>query len=357
MLAFAVSKRVMNTKRFRVIAIGTSAGGLNALRQLLGSLPSDFPAPVLVVQHMAADVTGDVMVRTLTEHCALPCGLALAGERIVPGRVYIAPPDHHLLVSKQRVIVSKGARENRSRPGIDPLFRSAAVAFGSRAIGVVLTGYLDDGTAGLIAIHRCGGVCVVQDPLDAAYPDMPQNALNNATIDHCVPLSAMGPLLVKLAGTRAPKSSPVPTDVALESKIAERILSDVAAVNELGEQVPFNCPDCGGVLWQMKKGKVLRYRCHTGHAFTSRVLMAEQSKKIEETLWIALRMFEERKNLLITMAQPARRGSQRSAVPERLKESQVHIERIRAILRSGSEMSTDLSRKRGRGPVAVLPGP
>lgn len=330
------------------MVIGASAGGMAALTKILASLSPDFPAAVFVVQHMAADVTGDVLVRALAKSCALECGHAIDGESIVAGRVYVAPPDHHLLLSKNRVIVSKGARENRSRPGIDPLFRSAAVAFSSRVIGVILTGYLDDGTAGLIAIHRCGGICVVQDPGDAEYPDMPQNALNNAKVDHCVPLAALGPLLSKLVGMRIGKALPVPEDVALEAKIAERVLSDVAAVNELGQQVPFNCPDCGGVLWEMKKGDVLRYRCHTGHAFTAKVLMAEQTRKIEQTLWIALRMFEERKNLLVTMANPTSRRFRKSAAPERLKESQVHIDRIRAILLSGSEMATDLSRTKPR---------
>lgn len=336
----------MTAKRFRIITIGTSAGGLDALSQLVGLLPSDFPAAIFVVQHMDADVSGDVLVRTLAKHCSLPCALAVSGEPIVPGRVYLAPPDHHLLVSKKNVIVSKGARENRSRPGIDPMFRSAAVAFGSRVVGVVLTGYLDDGTAGLIAIHRCGGLCVVQDPREAAYPDMPQNALNHATIDHCAPLSLLGPLLIKLARTRAPKNRPVPPDVALESKIAERILSDVAAVNNLGQQVPFNCPDCGGVLWQMKKGDILRYRCHTGHAFTAKVLLAEQTKKIEETLWVAMRMFEERKNLMVTMAHRSSQSLKRSSISGRIEESQVHIDRIRAILRSGSEVAIDLPKNK-----------
>ena len=351
----------MKGKRFRIVVIGASAGGLAALSKISASLPIDFPAAVFVVQHMAADVTGDVLVQTLVKNCALRCAHAIAGERIVPGRIYVAPPDHHLLVSKKGVIVSKGARENRSRPGIDPLFRSAAVAFGSRVIGVVLTGYLDDGTAGLIAIHRCGGICVIQDPHSAAYPDMPQNALNNAKIDYCVPLVKLGPLLGTLVKKPTRKSTPVPTDVALEAKIAERVLSDVAAVDELGDQVPFNCPDCGGVLWQMKKGAVLRYRCHTGHAFTAKVLVAEQTKKLEETLWIALRMFEERKNLLMTMANPTSRGVAKAALPERLKESLVHIDRIRAILLSGSEMATDLPQSKAHphriSPTASLRRP
>lgn len=327
----------------RIVVVGASAGGLAALTKLVSSLPRDFPAAVLVVQHMAADVTGDVLVRHLARNCLLTCRHASDEEQIAPGHVYVACPDHHLLVSKTKIIVSKGARENRSRPGVDPLFRSAAVAFGSRVIGVLLTGYLDDGTAGLIAIHRCGGICVVQDPKDAAYPDMPQNALNNAKIDHCLPLDALGPLLVTLVGQRIPKRVPVPADVALEAKIADRVLSDVAAVDALGDQVPFNCPDCGGVLWQMKQGRQLRYRCHTGHAFTAKVLLAEQTKKLEETLWIALRMFEERRNLLVTIADPASKGHSASA-PARIKESQIHIDRIRAILLAGSELSTDLTK-------------
>lgn len=331
----------MRKTHSRIVVIGASAGGLAALSELLASLPADFPAAIFVVQHMAADVTGDVLVRKLARNSSLICRHASAGERIRPGHVYVARPDHHLLVSKTKIIVSKGARENRSRPGIDPLFRSAAVAFGSRVIGVLLTGYLDDGTAGLTAIHRCGGICVVQDPKDAAYPDMPQNALNNTKVDHCLPLVALGPLLATLVRQRIPKRVPVPNDITLEAKIAERVLSDVAAVDELGDQVPFNCPDCGGVLWQMKQGSQLRYRCHTGHAFTAKVLLAEQTKKLEETLWIALRMFEERRNLLVTLADPASKGHSPSA-RARSKESQVHIARLRAILLAGSELSTDL---------------
>jgi two-component system, chemotaxis family, protein-glutamate methylesterase/glutaminase len=325
----------------RIVVVGASAGGLAALTKLISSLPPDFPAAVLVVQHMAADVTGDVLVRRLTSASLLACRHANDGERLVAGCIYVARPDHHLLVSKTKIIVSKGARENRSRPGIDPLFRSAAVAFGPRVIGVLLTGYLDDGTSGLIAINRCGGITVVQDPKDAEYPDMPQNAINNARVDHQLPLAAMGPLLVTLVAEPPPPAKPVPDDVALEAKIAERVLSDVEAVDELGDQVPFNCPDCGGVLWQMKHGRQLRYRCHTGHAFTAKVLLAEQTKKLEETLWIALRMFEERRNLLVTLADPKSKGHSASA-PARIKESQVHIDRIRAILLAGSELSTEL---------------
>jgi two-component system, chemotaxis family, protein-glutamate methylesterase/glutaminase len=264
------------------------------------------------------------------------CEEAKNGSALKDGHVYLAPPDHHLMITKGKMLVTKGARENRSRPGIDPLFRSAAVAYRSKVVGVVLTGYLDDGTAGMIAIKRCGGVCVVQEPRDAAYPDMPQNVLNQIKVDHVVPLAEMGALLATLVEKPARKDKAVPRDVAIEAKIAERVLSDLSSVEAVGEQVPFNCPGCGGVLWEVAKGEVLRYRCHTGHAYTSSVLLAEQTAKIEETLWIALRMFEERRNLLTTMGERNGRGFLPSAAA-RAKESEVHINRIRAMLRSGDE--------------------
>jgi two-component system, chemotaxis family, protein-glutamate methylesterase/glutaminase len=228
------------------------------------------------------------------------------------------------LIKENRLLVTKGARENRNRPAIDPLFRSAAVAYTSRVIGVVLTGMLDDGTAGLIAIPKCGGITVVQDPKDATYPGMPLSALNNLKVDYCVPISEMGRLLETLTRERPGKSKRIPEDVRTEAEIAERVLSDVAEVNGLGKQVPYNCPNCGGVLWQMDSADVPRYRCHTGHSFTLPALLESQSEKIEETLWISLRMFEERKNLL--------NSTHNAFAVQRAKETQIHIERIRAVL-------------------------
>jgi two-component system chemotaxis response regulator CheB len=295
------AKRSQIMEATRIIVVGASAGGLEALTALIAPLPKDFPAPVFIVQHLAADTTGQVLVETLQKSGKLNCKHPRHGERFVPGQIYVAIPDHHMLVTKDRIIVSKGARENRSRPGIDPLFRSAAVAYGAKVIGVLLTGYLDDGTSGLLAIQRCGGTCIVQDPSDAAYPDMPQNALNNLKPDYCLPVAAIGQLLTEVILKPVPKSPRVPEDIASEATIAERVVSDVTAVENLGEQVPFNCPNCDGVLWKIQKGNLLRYRCHTGHAFTADVLLAEQTRNIEETLWVALRMFEERKNLLNTM--------------------------------------------------------
>lgn len=323
----------MPTRARKIVVIGTSAGGLEALDNLLGQLPSDLPASFLVVQHMSPQASGDALVHRLSRHKSFHCKLATDGERLANGRVYIAPPDFHLLVKHNYLLVTKGARENRYRPAVDPLFRSAAVAHGPRVIGVILTGRLDDGTAGLIAVKRCGGVAVVQDPQSAAYPEMPRSALANMKVDHCVPLESMGALLEQLIrGQPAGKVKSIPPGVRVEAQIAERVLSDVAQVNGLGDQVPYNCPNCGGVLWKIEHQKTLRYRCHTGHSFTAPALLASQAEKIEETLWISLRMFEERKNLLNTMAQTERGPRRKQGYTSRAAEAEVHIERIRAML-------------------------
>lgn len=315
-----------------IIVIGASAGGLEAFDQLIGQLPTDVPASLFLVQHMAAHNSGEPLLRRLSRHQAFRPKLAEDKERFERGRIYIAPPDSHLLVKNDRVLVTKGARENRYRPAVDPLFRSAAVAHGSRVIGVVLTGMLDDGTAGLMAIKRCGGVTVVQEPTDAAYSGMPASAVDNVDVDYCVPLAQMGPLLIKLVDQPAGTSRAVPSDIRTEAIIAERVLSDVAQVNGLGDQVPYNCPNCGGVLWEIDTPGRKRYRCHTGHSYTVPALLASQSEKIEEILWISLRMFEERRNLLTSMAKTAVHRSLKSSTLQRLEETQGHIDRIRGML-------------------------
>ena len=234
-----------------IIVIGTSAGGLEALDALIGQLPAAFPAAIFIVHQMATQDTDGALLHRLSRHRSFHSKLAKHGEPYKPGRIYIAPPDNHLLISKNRLLVTKGARENRSRPGIDPLFRSAAVAHTSSVIGIILTGLLDDGTAGLLAIKKCGGVTVVQNPKDAAYPGMPQSALDNLKVDYCVRIRDMGRLLETLTQERPGRSKRAPKDIRTEAAIAERVLSNVAEVNSLGKQVPYNCPNCGGVLWEM----------------------------------------------------------------------------------------------------------
>jgi two-component system, chemotaxis family, protein-glutamate methylesterase/glutaminase len=320
----------MKNEISRVVVVGASAGGAEAIKGLVAQLPADFPAPVFIVNHMGSQVTGKPLVDALNRAGRLPCSQALDGEAFKRGHVYLAPSDQHLLLARGKALVTKGARENRYRPAIDPLFRTAAVAYGKGVIGVILTGYLDDGTSGMMAIKRCGGVCIAQDPGDAAHPDMPQSVVSNVGTDYCVPLAQMGPLLEELVARKVAVGAKPPADLVIEAKIAQRVVSDLKSVETLGDQVPFNCPDCGGVLWQMKHGALLRYRCHTGHAFSSAALLAQQGEKIEETLWVALRMFEERQNLISTMG--SRQKELSSSVLERVSESQVHIDRIRAML-------------------------
>ncbi len=301
-----------------------------ALKQLVAQFPKDFPAPVFVVNHMSADTTGEALVKVLNESGSLRCVHAHDKQAFESGNIYLAPSDEHMLLGEGEILVTKGARENRSRPAIDPLFRSAAVAYGNRVVGIILTGYLDDGTSGMMAIKRCGGVCIAQDPEDASYPDMPQSVIANVGADYCLPIAEMGALLSDLVTRELPPRKQAPEDIVIEAKIAQRVLSDLPSVEALGDQVPFNCPDCGGVLWKVTEGELIRYRCHTGHAFTSSVLLAQQTVKIEETLWVALRMFEERQNLLVTMSQNESRRPH-SSISQRADESQVHIDRIRAM--------------------------
>jgi two-component system, chemotaxis family, protein-glutamate methylesterase/glutaminase len=209
----------MRSRRHDIIVIGTSAGGLETLDTLIGGLPPNLAATVFIVQHMAPHGSGIALTRRLSRHAAFRPALATDGERFERGRIYIGPPDSHLLLKTATMLVTKGARENRSRPAIDPWFRSAAVAHGPRVIGVVLTGMLDDGTAGLIAIKRCGGMTVVQDPKDAAYPGMPQSALDNLDVDACVPIAEMGALLATLVTKRHGKRRSIPSDVKTEARI------------------------------------------------------------------------------------------------------------------------------------------
>ncbi|MGI4834141.1 MAG: chemotaxis protein CheB [Janthinobacterium lividum] len=322
-----------------VIVIGTSAGGMPALTQLVAQLPATLPAAVLIVQHLAPDSLPDALVRRLAQHSALSCHVAANAMPLEAGHLYLAPPDRHLLLKEDHLLVTKGPHENHYRPAADALFRSAAVAYDSHAVGVVLTGMLHDGTAGLDFIKRAGGVAVVQDPAEAEYSSMPESALRNVAIDHVVPLAEMGALLIRLvhpgpAGPPTPMSD-IPADLELEAAIAERVVGSTEQVAQLGHQVPLTCPDCGGSLWQMDAGGVLRYRCHTGHAFTAEALAENAQHKLEESLWVALRMLEERKNLLSSIAGHGS-SAYLTAQAERAEELKRHINRLREFLLNGS---------------------
>jgi two-component system, chemotaxis family, protein-glutamate methylesterase/glutaminase len=326
----------MTRQKPRVIAIGASSGGLNAIADLVAQFPEDLNASIFIVLHMAPDALKDVFLDMVQARSRLKCLFAENGMAVTPGRIHLAPPDHHLLVKKGEIIVSNGARENRFRPSIDTLFRSAAVACGSSVIGIILTGMLDDGILGLKSIKQCGGTSIVQDPSEAAYPNMPQAALTRVHVDYSLPISEMGAVLRELIRRPGSKKGAVPPMLAMEARIAERVTSDLEAVEKLGRQAPYNCPGCGGTLWKVAQGKIKRFRCHVGHAYTITTLMQDQSEKIEETLWMALRMFEERKNLLLDLSKDYRKVTMQSA-SQRLEETNTHIGRIQDILLSRNE--------------------
>ncbi|WP_161599450.1 chemotaxis protein CheB [Hymenobacter nivis] len=319
-----------------LIVVGTSAGGMPALLQLVAQLPATLPAAVLVVQHLAPDADSEGLVVRLAAHTALRCQVAGHGAPLLAGHLYLAPPDRHLLVKQDRVLVTKGPFENGYRPSADTLFRAAAVAFDSHVVGVVLTGMLHDGTAGLEFVKRCGGVAMVQDPAEAEFPSMPESALRNVAVDHVLPVAAMGAVLVGLVGPTHPggPANPldVPADLQLEAAIAERVVGSAEQVEQLGSLVPFTCPDCGGNLWEVNHGEVLRFRCHTGHAYTAASMLEGSQRKMEETLWVALRMMEERKNLLASLAARGDAAHGTARHTERLADLKGHVNRMREFL-------------------------
>jgi two-component system chemotaxis response regulator CheB len=277
-----------------IIVIGASAGGLQPLRTLVSQLPADFPATLFIAQHCRPDAHS-FLPEILSRSGPLPAEAARDNSHYTPGRIYVAPPDHHLLVETDRLRVVRGPRENRHRPAIDPLFRSAAWAFGPRVVGVVLSGYLDDGALGLWAIRTCGGTTVVQDPRDAMYPDMPRNAGRMMDIDHTLPLVEIGPLLNRLAREAVVSSNGAerPESIRIQNEFTtmDRDMDDMFT---LGTLSPFTCPSCRGALWELENGEQLSYRCHTGHAFSAGSLVSDESNAIEEAMYSALRAVEEK---------------------------------------------------------------
>ncbi|MDX1419884.1 MAG: chemotaxis protein CheB [Rubricoccaceae bacterium] len=325
------------------LVVGASAGGLDATSSLLVQLDAGFPAAILVVLHVAAEAEGR-HAALLDRASPLPVALAEDGEPLRRGHVYVAPPDHHLFVDPPtapgavgRAGVVRGPKENRVRPAIDPLFRSAAVVCGSGAMGVLLSGLLDDGVAGLDAIQRCGGVAIVQEPGDAAYPDLPRNALAHLAPDHVVPVHRMGGLLRELAAAAPRAAVAVPDDVVMETRIAKRAESNVAADDRIGTPAPYGCPECGGPLWQMDDAVPKRYRCHVGHGYTARTLLAEQEEQTERALWAALRTLEERAHLLEEMAAGA---DPRTGLSQRAADARQHADHLRGLLLGGGDPAT-----------------
>ncbi|WP_376962225.1 chemotaxis protein CheB [Azospirillum sp. A26] len=332
-----------------IIAIGASAGGLSALTRLFGAMPKGGTPTVFVVLHITPNATS-VLPQLLDRTGWLPAFHPVDGEPIRPGHIHVAPPDHHLLVHRDRVLVRRGPRENRTRPAVDPLFRSAGVAFGSRVVGVVLSGTLDDGTSGLRAIRRCGGIGVVQDPGDAEWPGMPQSAIDNGEADHVLPLDHMPALLSRLAAEPAPPSPPVPLDVATEARIAEQEFTAVSEDTQaVGLPTTLSCPECGGGLSEIHDGPVLRFRCHVGHAYSPDSMEAAQAEAMETALWVALRTHEERVELFQRLGDYAReRGQDLIAAnwDSQKQEARRNADLLRAVLSKPEVRNTSSQKKR-----------
>jgi two-component system chemotaxis response regulator CheB len=303
-----------------IVVVGASAGGVDALCRLVGGLPADLPAAVLAVCHLASNRPS--ALPAILERCGeLPAAAARDGELVRPGRVYVAPPDHHLLVKSGVLQLSRGPRENHYRPAIDPLFRSAARDYGPRVVAVVLTGALNDGTAGLLAVRAAGGVAVVQDPRDSFMSTMPENARVVAGADHVVPVGRMPALITELVARPAKRheerSMTDPIEKATETvnhDMAEQIRGD-----RRGEISLYTCPECGGSLWQLDENDMIRFRCHTGHAYYGETLLGEQEEALEAGLWIAVRTFKEKAVLSQQMA-AHHRARGKTDIAERFEE-------------------------------------
>lgn len=329
-----------------VIVVGASAGGVEALRRLVGSLPADLSAAVFLVLHIPAQ-SPSLLPEILSRSGPLRALHPTDGEAIQHRRIYVAPPDHHLLVEDGFVRVVRGPRENRHRPAIDPLFRSAARAYGPRVVGVILTGSLDDGTAGLLAIKRRGGVAIVQDPDDAMYASMPRSALAHVDVDHVLVLSKIGPVLARLTREQAAVEMKylVPTDMEMETKLAAMDMSAMHNEEHVGTPSVYSCPECHGVLWELHDGNLLRFRCRVGHAYSVDSILAGQSEVVEDALWAALKTLEESLSLSRRMAKDAREGGKdwlASRFEEKAQEVEQHAILIQQVLLKGG-MDTTLN--------------
>jgi two-component system, chemotaxis family, protein-glutamate methylesterase/glutaminase len=296
-----------------IIVIGGSAGSHSALRQIMSELPADLPASVFVATHMPSQSPG-FLADMLASAGPLPVSRAIDGQPIEHGRVYCAVPDRHLLVVDGIMKLGDGPRENLSRPAIDALFRSAALACGSRTIGVVLSGMLNDGASGLQAIKACGGTAVVQHPLDAHADQMPLSALEVVKADHVAPAGELGRLLAKIAGSEAEEDGRCPENLPLEVEIAAGGRLGSESLHKIADPSALSCPDCFGVLSEIRGEQPLRFRCQIGHAYTADVLAA-RTAEVGQAMRVALRIMEERVTLVRRMAQDAW-NSGRTAVAE-----------------------------------------
>jgi two-component system chemotaxis response regulator CheB len=299
-----------------LLVIGASAGGVEPLRTIVAGLPRDLPAAVGVVLHVSPNVKSRLPA-ILTRAGLLQASRAEDGEPLQPGHIYVAPPDRHLLIRDGRCAVVRGPRENNARPAIDPLFRSAASSYGSRAVAVVLSGSLGDGSAGADAVSRVGGTVIVQEPSEAIFPDMPSNAIARDHPDYVLPLADIAPtitdVLIRLS-QEGDVSENEREEMMVETSYSALDQDALDRDRPPGAPSPFSCPECGGVLWEIEDGELPRFRCRVGHGYSAESAIAGQGEVVEDALWAALRALHERAALAERVANRVRRhGSGRTA--------------------------------------------
>lgn len=312
-----------------LVVIGASAGGVDAMRDLLSELPASLPAAVLVVVHVSPN--GSKLAQVLDRGSALPVSEAYDGGLIRAGTVHVAPADHHLLVSDGRMRVVRGPRENLSRPAIDPLFRSAARHYGPRAVGIVLTGYLSDGASGLVEIRERGGVTIVQDPEEAPYPDMPRNALSRGPVDHCLPLKDIPAMILRLARVPPGKGE------------AGRLPREFD-----GPPAGLSCPECMGPIREIPTNGLPEFRCQVGHGFAAETFEVAQNELVERALWTAVSALSDKAALAARLEERMRRArltSLAAGYRAKARKALADARLIRSLLENGAKSRVA---KRGR---------
>jgi two-component system chemotaxis response regulator CheB len=325
----------------RIIVVGASAGGVEALSRLAASLMNEIPAAIFVSMHISGKVRS-YLPDILNRHGPLPAKHPQDGEVFQAGHLYIAPPDRHLLLEPGRIRLLHGPKENGFRPAIDPLFRSAARAYGAHVIGVILSGSLDDGTAGLQDIKSHGGVAIVQDPQDCLYDGMARSAIENVSVDYILPISAIGPKLACLAEepTQQGGITMQIEERLRDSEIVQNDRDDQELGKRSGEPSIFTCPECGGVLWEMDEGDVIRFRCHVGHRYSAESMFSAQGEMLEAALWTAVRALEESVSLSHRMTTRMKRAGQHGSAERferQAREASQRADLIRKVLQAEKE--------------------
>ncbi len=316
-------------RKFPIVVIGASAGGVDPLMQIARSLRSDMSAAIFVVVHTGATSSG-VLPDLLDGASRVSASRARHNAEIEPGRIYVAPPDYHLTLADGGTRLNHGPRENGFRPAVDPLFRSAASAFGPRVVGIVLSGGMNDGTHGLLAIKRAGGIAVAQEPAEALNPSMPLSAVRHADPDYVLTAGEIGALINQLDHKMA---RPRPTREGRKPRAQARGKETPASPGTVpaGTPTTLTCPECGGTLWEQRNGELARYECRVGHAFTDTALTGSQARRLEAALWTAVRVLEESAAYLRRLGDRARRG-RLEAIAERYEARALNSEQQAELL-------------------------